>query len=624
MDIVGFEPRHSDLARGIIVARSSRPLDASTQQALWDALAEAGVTAGNDEDNADHAADPDRQLVVAPWLPPTADEVAAQKLALEAAAAKFDLEAIWFVKVETGCDGLAWQPPGEESSLGTSSSGTVAREILYTAPDASLNEATEDEPDDPDDSDDDEEEVDELADDAAEAVQLESHWRNGPPPLQITVPFPLERYPDIIDDYDGENFGIAVKLAGQPVIGAESVVNAFFALWLSVYQDERTDDFEPFHRADVIHDRRHRAALMWVEKFSVPVTAADQVHFLLWITAQLHTVLPIEWARFDSLDDVVRAHADVEDGEPFVLAGNPFADQFHHQGEQAALAWANAQREWSQRELAGMLVEVALEHDPDDPAAAATAERLLQRAQALEPSSDACGYLAIVLVRQRRCQEAIGLARTAIRRAIRLLVVSEIAEHMPSELAEALELVDHSILSDSSPEDVADLVATIARCAAQHLSTVLERLPDDVALIAPLYNVSFTVERPQALAILLRVITLPDPQADAGEPRTALAMSWNNACIHAHALGNYPLAVQLASGGQRFAAENPYIFHSAACAYTAAGQIDRAIVQVAMAVEHDYDHSEKMETDKDLSALHSDPRFSAIFADWRAKRADLN
>ena len=30
MEIVGLEPRRSDLARGIVIARSARPLDAAT------------------------------------------------------------------------------------------------------------------------------------------------------------------------------------------------------------------------------------------------------------------------------------------------------------------------------------------------------------------------------------------------------------------------------------------------------------------------------------------------------------------------------------------------------------------------------------------------------------------
>ena len=156
-----------------------------------------------------------------------------------------------------------------------------------------MDEATEE------DADDDEDE--ELEDADFDVVAMESHWRNGPPPAEHTVPFPIERYPEMIDDYDWESFGVAFKLAGTAMLGEESVVNAFFALWLSAYQDERADEFEPFQRADVVHDRRHRSALMWVERFGVPATASDQVHFLLWILARLHDVLPIAWARWYSM-----------------------------------------------------------------------------------------------------------------------------------------------------------------------------------------------------------------------------------------------------------------------------------------------------------------------------------
>jgi len=645
MDIVGLEPRRSDLARGILIARSARPLDATAQDALWAALATAGVTERTEEETEDHANDPDRQFHAAPWLPPASEELAAHRAAVEAAGATFELDKVWFVKVETGADGVAWLELEAESRADALAddddddelddadelAGAVVvpiagdeppptEEVLYAAPDAPAEAPLADERDADDDDEDDLDEADEL-----DSIQLESHWRNGAPPFEHSVSFPIERYPEIIDDYDWESFGIAVKLAGPGTLGEESVINAFFALWLSVYQDERADDFEPFQRADVIHDRRHRSALMWVERFAVPATAADQVHFLLWIAARLNEIVPLAWARFDTVDDTMKARANGDDGEPpFVLAGNPFADRFRRQGEEGALAWAVSQSSWSRRELAGMLVEVALEHDPDDPKAALVAERLLRRAQSFEPGSDAAGYLAIVLVRQQRLPEAIQLAEVAPSRDVRLLVIGEIAEHAPADLGPALALLDDTTARETPPEDLAELVASIARHAPSHLAAVLAKLPADVHLVPHLYNASFSVDRPQALAILRRVIGLPEPTKAAGEARTALVMAWNNACIHAHALGDYRLAVELADGGQRFAAENPYIYHSAACAYTAVGQIDRAIAQVALAIEHDYEHAEKMETDGDLAPLVSDPRFAALFVEWRAKRADLN
>ena len=268
-----------------------------------------------------------------------------------------------------------------------------------------------------------------------------------------------------------------------------------------------------------------------------------------------------------------------------------------------------------------MLVEVALEHDPDNPTTAAVAERLLRRAHSFDTSSDASGYLTIVLVRQGRLADAIALAKS---REVRLLVVGEIAEHAPNELLPALELLDDATLRDTEPEELADLTASVARHAPNQLGALLAKLPEDVSLVPHLYNASFAVDKPLALQILRRVLALPEPPRDAGEARTALVMAWNNACIHAHALGDYKLAVELADGGQGYAPENPYIYHSAACAYAAVGQIDRAIEQVSRAIEHEYEHTEKMETDADLSPLRSDPRFGALFNEWRTRRADLN
>jgi tetratricopeptide (TPR) repeat protein len=646
VELSGLEPRRSDLARGIIIARASAPLDAKTQHAIWEALTAAGVTENSDESrdaDTDSADEPARQWIAGPWLPPSLTEVDGQKLALEAAAERYGLEAIHLIKVETGIDGVAWMEltsaargdDDDDDDTGPAEAGTEQEvvdaifdepaEVLYAAPDAPSTSSetipiatTEDI--DPDDDDDDGEEI------VAE-IEIDSHWRNGAPPMEHAVPFPIERYPDIIDEYDWERFGVAIKLAGTSLPGEESVINAFFALWLSVYQDERVDELEPFQRADVVHDRKHRSALMWVERFTVPATPTDQVHFLLWIVARIHDVVPLAWARFDNVEEAVKARADTSEGnDPFILAGNPFADRFRRHGEEAALDWARSQSAWSRRELAGMLIEVALEHDPDDTNTAKVAERLLRRALVFDPGCDATGYLAIVLVRQKRIPEAIALAAAAspANRDVRLLVIGEVAEHASASLDAALPLLDADTATATDPEELADLVGAIARHAPASLPNILALLPNTSTLVPYLYNASFAVERPRALQILRRVITLPEPPKGAGEARTALVMAWNNACIHAHALHDYALAVELANGGQPFGPENPYIYHSAACAYAATGNIDRALEQVSLAINHEYEHTEKMETDADLAALHGDPRFSALFTEWRNKRADLN
>ena len=216
------------------------------------------------------------------------------------------------------------------------------------------------------------------------------------------------------------------------------------------------------------------------------------------------------------------------------------------------------------------------------------------------------------------------LARDAPSRDVLLLVVGEAAEHLSGELAGALELLDAETVNALDAEELSELVATVARHAPAHLSALLDKLPNDVGLVPYLYNASFSVERPQGLSILRKVLALPEPARDSGEARTALVMAWNNACIHAHALGDYKLAVELADRGQPYAGENPYIYHSAACAYAAVGEIDRALEQVARAIEDDYEHTEKMETDNDLAPLQGDPRFATLFVEWRTRRTDLN
>lgn len=635
VQLTGLEPRRSDLARGIVIVRGTRPLDDAEQRALWEVLARAGVTEVSEtEDERGEA----RQWLAAPWLPPSASQLDGQRAAVEQAAAAFALDAVWFVKVETGIDGVAWlelaasEPAAgdEDDEADDEAAGSTEivdaifeeQEVLYAAPDAPA--AADDDVGADADEDDDDDDGDGGFGVEAE-LEMESHWRNGPPPFEHAVAFPIERYPEILEDYDWDRFGVAMKLAGAALPGEEAVINAFFALWLSVYQDERADEFEAFQRADVVHDRRHRAALMWVERFAVPATASDQVHFLLWIVARIHEVLPIAWARFEDVDDAVKARADTsEDRGAFILAGNPFAERFRRHGEEAALLWAVGQSAWSRRELAGMLIEVALAHDPDEPSTSAIAERLLRRALVFDPASDATGYLAIVLVRQGRLADAIALAREADSRDVRLLVVGEIAERAPRDAGAALALLDRDTVEATDPEELADLAAGVARHAPASLADLLAVLPERAALVPYLYNASFTVERPQALVILRKVLALPEPAPDAGEARTALVMAWNNACIHAHALGDYRLAVELADGGQRFGAENPYIYHSAACAYAAVGAIDRALEQVRLAIANDYEHTEKMETDVDLAPLQQDPRFGALFADWRNQRADLN
>ena len=63
MEIVGLEQRHTDLARGIVIARGAVPLAAAQQRALWERLQTAGITEASEdtEDDPEKLGDFERQ-----------------------------------------------------------------------------------------------------------------------------------------------------------------------------------------------------------------------------------------------------------------------------------------------------------------------------------------------------------------------------------------------------------------------------------------------------------------------------------------------------------------------------------------------------------------------------------
>ena len=397
--IDGLEARRSDLARGIVVVRSRRALGPAEQRDLIAALAEAGIT---DAPDADRPLTEVRALVAVPWAPPTPDQVETQRAAAQRAGHTFDLEHLWFIKLETAIDGVEWyaermrqrDEEGDDDDDDDPDRGTAAKSAAVDDDnddddddaetddsdaetddddddsDAETDDDSDAETDDDDDDDDDDsldDDSDAETDDDADSLDddAESMWRGPPPPLAHTASFEIERYPEILSEYDWEDFGIAIKLGGDRVAGEESVINAFFALWLSVYQDERAPSAMPFREADVMHDREHRSALLWVDHIDVPVTPADQVHFLIWLVATLGEIVPIVWSRFDHADLSAKSAWD-SDGLRVVLAGNPMIEHTRRSGEEAALAWADSQALWSPREIAAMLIELALTYDPDE------------------------------------------------------------------------------------------------------------------------------------------------------------------------------------------------------------------------------------------------------------------
>jgi len=144
-------------------------------------------------------------------------------------------------------------------------------------------------------------------------------------------------------------------------------------------------------------------------------------------------------------------------------------------------------------------------------------------------------------------------------------------------------------------------------------------LPANVTLLAKIAHDAIQAdERDHALALYDRVLELPIP--DEGEARINYLRSLNNACIQAHAVKAYDAAARIADRAQPFAHENPYIYHSAACAYAAVGDLAKAFHQVKLAVEHDYEHLAKVENDRDLGHLLEWPEFQALFRDWHARQ----
>jgi tetratricopeptide (TPR) repeat protein len=222
---------------------------------------------------------------------------------------------------------------------------------------------------------------------------------------------------------------------------------------------------------------------------------------------------------------------------------------------------------------------------------------------------------------------------------VRIQVAVRMAEYGHARFGEAVDLAlgealpDQVFSSSSTPAggavmmsfgDVAhELFGELGEAILEHAPAKMARLvpllPDEVGLLAALAWKSIQAnQRASAIALYDRVLAMPIP--DDGEDRMNYLRSLNNACVQAHAAKAYEAAVRIADRAQPVAHENPYIYHSAACAYAAVGDLARAFEQVKLAIEHDYDHLGKVETDTDLGALLEWPEFKALFRDWHARQ----
>jgi hypothetical protein len=172
---------------------------------------------------------------------------------------------------------------------------------------------------------------------------------------------------------------------------------------------------------------------------------------------------------------------------------------------------------------------------------------------------------------------------------------------------------------DVAHELFGELGEAVLEQAPEKMARLVPLLPDEVNLMAELaWKAIQADQRASAIALYDRVLAMPIPED--GEDRMNYLRAMNNACIQAHAAKAYEAAVRIADRAQPVAHENPYIYHSAACAYAAVGDLARAFEQVKLAVEHGYDHLSKVEVDTDLGALLEWPEFKALFRDWHARQ----
>ncbi len=172
---------------------------------------------------------------------------------------------------------------------------------------------------------------------------------------------------------------------------------------------------------------------------------------------------------------------------------------------------------------------------------------------------------------------------------------------------------------DVASEMFAELGEVILEHAPDRMTRLVAKLPDDVELLCELaYKAIEAGQRDAAIALYDRMLALSIP--DELEERQVYLRALNNACVQAHAGKVFDAAVRIANRAQPVAHENPYIYHAAACAYAATGDLARAFDQVKLAIDHDYDHVAKIESDRDLGALLEWPEFRSLFRDWHARQ----
>ena len=201
-----------------------------------------------------------------------------------------------------------------------------------------------------------------------------------------------------------------------------------------------------------------------------------------------------------------------------------------------------------------------------------------------------------------------------------------IAEYGFSKAADSFLEWFESWISDSLDEsanqphqetaEFVDRLMDIIDTAPEHLEQVLNQEPDETWLLAPLLRVGFACMQAnnpaQGLLIYQRLLRYPPPEN--GELRDEYLKGINNAIIAACLVQDFTSATTISDMAQDYVEENPYITHSAACAYMGKGDQAKALKQCKLAVALDYEHLDQLEADPDLAPLHDNPEFKKLFA----------
>jgi hypothetical protein len=221
--------------------------------------------------------------------------------------------------------------------------------------------------------------------------------------------------------------------------------------------------------------------------------------------------------------------------------------------------------------------------------------------------------------------------------SVRINVALRMGKTHHPRFADAVDVVLRDVLPDrilaeggggmiASYGDVAgELIGGLGEAILAHAPDRMERyamlLPPNIELLSQLGMKAIQAgASAMGLKLYERLFDLPMPED--GAERTSYLHALNNACVQAHAIKKYDVAVTFANRAQPVAHENPHIYHSAACAYAAVGDHARAFEQVKLAIEHDYDHIAKIEVDADLGPILEWPEFKALFRDWHARQGN--